>query len=220
MDTSMANDNKRDRYLKFFNMAYDMTGDVDEARQMTSQMAQESAGFKRFDESAHYSVKAMRRMFKKARSMSDEELKKISPKYKKGGTKKKFFDTFYGDRLGNEGEGYKYRGRGAIQVTGKDNYDRLNIDPDELENPMSDEQAFDLSARWWNENVGAHGKSKEEISKIVNPGEESHKRQQRYDRYAKTDELIGDFMDAIKQRQKTKALNKEDMMNSLYPKVR
>ena len=198
-------------------MAYDMTGNADEARQMTAQMAHESNGFTKFDESSHYSVEGMRKMFSKAENMSDEDLKQISPKYK--GTRKKFFDTFYGDRMGNAGEGYKYRGRGAIQVTGKDNYDALGINPDELESPMSDEQAFDISARWWNENIGPRGKSKEQISKAVNPGEKEYKRQQRYDRYNKVDELIGDTIESIKRRNEKK-LNKEDMNMFMNPRYK
>ena len=35
---------------------------------------------------------------------------------------KTFFDAMYGNYMGNEGEGYKYRGRGFIQLTGKNNY--------------------------------------------------------------------------------------------------
>lgn len=52
----------------------------------------------------------------------------------------KFFNHVYGDKLGNGGEGYKYRGRGILQLTGKDNYaaasqaifgdDRLVQNPD------------------------------------------------------------------------------------------
>ena len=33
-------------------------------------------------------------------------------------------DRVYGSRMGNAGEGFKYRGRGFIQLTGKDNYKR------------------------------------------------------------------------------------------------
>ena len=35
---------------------------------------------------------------------------------------KAFFDYMYGPYFGNNGEGYKYRGRGFIQLTGKNNY--------------------------------------------------------------------------------------------------
>lgn len=48
--------------------------------------------------------------------MSDDELNKLKM------NDKAFFDYMYGPYMGNEGEGYKYRGRGFIQLTGKDNY--------------------------------------------------------------------------------------------------
>lgn len=55
---------------------------------------------------------------------------------------KKFFDKAYGDKLDNEGEGYKYRGRGGVQLTGKSNYKKLTdilnkngVDIDLVANP-------------------------------------------------------------------------------------
>jgi putative chitinase len=55
-------------------------------------------------------------------------------------------DIIYGGRMGNTapGEGYKYRGRGFIQITGKDAYDRLGkaigvnlvADPDLANDPV------------------------------------------------------------------------------------
>jgi len=55
---------------------------------------------------------------------------------------KKFFDFVYGEKLGNNGEGYKYRGRGGVQLTGKSNYEKLTkllnkngVDIDLVANP-------------------------------------------------------------------------------------
>lgn len=36
------------------------------------------------------------------------------------------YDALYGQKLGNNGEGFKYRGRGFVQVTGRDNYAALD----------------------------------------------------------------------------------------------
>lgn len=73
-------------------------------------------------------------------------------------------NTVYANRNGNgpasSGDGYKYRGRGAIQLTFKDNYsrasqdiygdDRLVVNPDLV---STDPEAIILTAGWfWSEN--------------------------------------------------------------------
>lgn len=55
------------------------------------------------------------------------------------GNDQKFFDHVYGNRMGNSaaGDGWRYRGRGYIQLTGKDNYARIGkmIGVDLVKNP-------------------------------------------------------------------------------------
>jgi putative chitinase len=83
-----------------------------------AQCGHESGGFKLVNENLNYSA---------------EGLKKIFPKYFPGTVNesyarqpKKIASRVYASRMGNgdenSGEGYKFRGRGYIQLTGKSNY--------------------------------------------------------------------------------------------------
>jgi len=122
--------------------------------QFMAQVKKETGGFKKFEEDAYFSINAMRANFAKARELedgtivkpsevknysssdfklTDEELENISPKYQ--GTKNKFFDTFYSDRedLGTgPNEGHLYYGQGPIQLTGKYNFNKYDVDPSKM----------------------------------------------------------------------------------------
>ena len=106
-----------------------------ELNQFMAQVKKETGNFKKFEESAYYSVERMREMFpSKTKGKSDKELKKISPKY--DGSKEKFFDFVYSNRknLGTgDKEGSKYYGRGPIQLTGKYNYQKYKADPAKMD---------------------------------------------------------------------------------------
>jgi putative chitinase len=73
----------------------------------------------------------------------------------------KIANKVYADRMGNgdeaSGDGFKYRGRGLIQLTGKDNYracgDALGVDLVENPDLVSSPQYAALSAGWfWDKN--------------------------------------------------------------------
>lgn len=91
----------------------------------------------------------------------------------------------YGGRMGNQGEltkeGFKYRGRGYIQLTGKSNYEKFNqyTSDDVVQNPELVATKYPLlSAGWfWNERnlnrIADRGASEdivESVTRIVNGG--------------------------------------------------
>ena len=103
----------------------------------------------------------------------------------------------YADRMGNgneaSGDGWRYRGRGAIQLTGRDNYEAagtaLGLDlvnhPELLEQPENTTRA---SAWWWqshglNERVDANPIDVEGVTRVINGGTHGlEDRQNRFDR--------------------------------------
>jgi putative chitinase len=121
-----------------------------------AQCGHESGGFRATQENLNYSAKGLNGIFRKyfpteaAAAAYARQPQKIASKV-------------YGNRMGNgneaSGEGYKFRGRGYIQLTGKENYTAFgkSIGEDILSNPdvVSSKYAL-LSAAWFFSKNGLH----------------------------------------------------------------
>lgn len=157
---------------------YKMT--PERAAHFFAQTAHESGGFKAFSENLNYSA---------------DGLNKIFPKYFKNAGRdatayarnpEKIANVVYASRMGNgdtaSGDGWKYRGRGALQLTGKSNYqnfaNHLNnqeimTNPDLVANELSFESAmffFDRNKLW---DIADKGVNKDTIllmTKRINGG--------------------------------------------------
>lgn len=98
-----------------------------------SQCGHESSGFKAVKENLNYSSDGLIRIFAKYFKNGLNESYARQPE--------KIANRVYSNRMGNgdesSGDGYKYRGRGYIQLTGKNNYAEFNkrVDEDILSNP-------------------------------------------------------------------------------------
>jgi putative chitinase len=100
-----------------------------------AQCAHESGGFKAFNENLNYGAKGLQGIFKKY--FPDAA---TAAKYER--KPEMIANRVYASRMGNgdekSGDGYKYRGRGAIQLTGKSNYLAFSKhigDPEVMTNP-------------------------------------------------------------------------------------
>ncbi|WP_341328797.1 glycoside hydrolase family 19 protein [Methylotuvimicrobium sp. KM2] len=107
-----------------------------ERAMLMAQLDHETQGFTRTEENLNYSARRLRQVSKKARSMSSQELNDAVARGDEG-----VAEVLYGGRkdLGNTqpGDGYKYRGRGFVQLTGRSNYERIGklINQDLVNNP-------------------------------------------------------------------------------------
>ena len=99
-----------------------------------SQCAHESGNFKFVKENLNYSADGLRKIFPKY-------FPTIEAANKYARQPEKIANKVYGSRMGNgdeaSGDGFKFRGRGYIQLTGKDNYAAFDkfVDDDILANP-------------------------------------------------------------------------------------
>ena len=109
------------------------------------------SGLKPISENLNYSAKRLIQVFSKHFTTHESVLFANKPQ--------QIANRVYANRMGNgneaSGDGWKYRGRGFIQITGKENYFRLSIDTDLdcLKNPnllLIEANAL-ISALWfWN----------------------------------------------------------------------
>lgn len=131
---------------------------IDTKERINSFLAQcghESGGFTRFVENLNYSAKGLRATFPKY--FPDDA---IATAYER--KPEKIANRVYANRMNNSnessGDGWKFRGRGPIQLTGKANYEMFSKDTgiDLLQNPdlvLSDNTILLKTAIWfWNKN--------------------------------------------------------------------
>ena len=121
-----------------------------------AQCGHESGQFRVVNENLNYGLKGLRGIFKKY-FPTDEKAKLYERK------PEKIANLVYASRMGNgpesSGDGYKYRGRGYIQLTGKDNYTAFGkaINQDIAANPdLVATQYPLLSAAWFFNKNGLH----------------------------------------------------------------
>lgn len=114
-----------------------------------AQCGHESGGFKATQENLNYSAKGLRGIFKKYFPTDA-----IAAAYQRN--PQKIANKVYASRMGNgpesSGEGFKFRGRGFLQLTGKDNYAAASkaLGVDFIQNPdlISSKYAL-LTAGWF-----------------------------------------------------------------------
>jgi len=115
-----------------------------------AQCAHESGGFKFTSENLNYKAASLRKVFPKY-FPTDELAAQYANK------PEKIANRVYASRMGNgdeaSGEGFKYRGRGLIQLTGKQNYTwfaaSLEISPEEAADYMATFEGAAQSACWF-----------------------------------------------------------------------
>lgn len=141
------------RYCEALHQAMQECG-IDTAARACAFLAQighESAQLNRIEENLNYSAQALRKVFPKYfRTPQEASSYAHHPE--------RIANRVYAERMGNgseeSGDGWKFRGRGLIQITGRDNYvsmsslmgKDLTVWPDALLMPLD---ACRSAALWW-----------------------------------------------------------------------
>lgn len=143
--------------------------------QFIAQTGHESAHYNTLKENLNYSAEALRKVFKKY-FPNDE----FAQQYHR--QPEKIANRVYSNRMGNgneaSGDGWLYRGRGVIQITGKNNYrmcsmylfgdERLLQDPGMLQEP---EYAIRSACWYWLANdINKVAEDTRTVTRIINGG--------------------------------------------------
>ena len=143
-----------------------------------AQCAHESGGFTALKENLNYRAPTLRKVFGKYFPNDD-----IANEYaNKPNKQEAIANRVYANRMGNgdeaSGDGFRYCGRGLIQLTGKDNYSwfaaSLNITPDEASEYLQTFEGAAQSACWFwetnNLNKFADAGDIKGMTKVINGG--------------------------------------------------
>ena len=136
------------------------------------------SGLKPISENLNYSAEGLVKTFKKY-------FPTISSTAGYARNPQKIANKVYANRMGNgneaSGDGYKYRGKALIQITGKDNYKALSLDTgiDYVKNPellLNESDAF-VSAIWYWDRIKANKLADKDdldaISDLINIGRDT-----------------------------------------------
>ena len=145
-----------------------------------AQTGHESAGFLKVEEGLNYSENALTAMFGKR--ITAEQARAYGRNAMHPANQKMIASIIYANRNGNgdinSGDGYRYRGRGLIQITGKANYEALvkQLGADVVANPdllLGYRFAAMSAAAWW-KNHGldelADSDDVNRITRVINGG--------------------------------------------------
>ena len=133
---------------------YEMDKNPKRIAAFLAQIAHESGGFNFVAENLNYSAKGLMVTFKKYFPTED-----LAKQYER--KPEKIANRVYANRMKNgdeaSGDGYKFRGRGLIQLTGRDNYTRfaeaLGISLEETISYLETPNGAVVSAAWfWDNN--------------------------------------------------------------------
>jgi len=127
---------------------------VNDQAMFIAQLGHESAGFTSLVENFNYSVDGLKKTFgKRLTSYQCEMLGRVDGQ--QTAHQPQIANLVYGGRMGNaaEGDGWKYRGRGLLQITGRENYTKcgtaLKLDLVSTPELLVQERHAARSAAWF-----------------------------------------------------------------------
>lgn len=168
-----------------------------------AQVGHESAHLCCLVENLNYSAEALLRIWPKRFDAQTAEACARQPE--------KIANHVYSARMGNgpadSGDGWRYRGRGLIQLTGRDNYraatQALGLPLEEQPELLEEAEAAAQSAAWWWASHGlnelADAQRIADIGSIINtgqPGRVAHGAAQRMALYQRALEVLGKPIDS------------------------